>query len=162
MAESPRLMGRNGEIWRAYCRGATQADLADKHALSQQHIGEIIDKVADSIPERDRRRLIAEEVDFFRALRVQVLEEVWGAKPAPVTAGKDGDIVRDPEDGSIVRDHAGRLAGLDRAVKLSERMHKLLGLEAAMKLDVGVGEEEAAKRAAAEAMAHLHGGSAPE
>lgn len=158
MAESPRLMGRNGEIWKAYVRGATQEALAEKYNLSQQHVGDIIKTVADSIPERERRDLIKEEVDLFRELRDRVLAEVWDAKAAPVTAGKDGDVVRDPDDNSIVRDHSGRLAAIDRAVKLSERMHKLLGLEAAMKLDVGPGEEEAAKRAAAEAMSHLHGG----
>lgn len=158
MAESPRLMGRNGAIWREYVRGATQEALAEKYDLSQQHVGEIIKTVSDSIPERERRDLIKEEVDLFRELRDRVLAEVWDAKAAPVTAGKDGDIVHDPESGGIVRDHTGRLAGLDRAIKISERMHKLLGLEAAMKLDVGPGEEEAAKRAAAEAMSHLHGG----
>lgn len=161
MPESPRLMGRNGAIWREYCRGATQEALAEKYALSQQHVGEIINKVADSIPQQERTRLINEEVDFFRAMRVEALA-VWDMPAAPVTAGKDGDIVRDPTTQEVVRDHSGRIAAARLALDMSARMHKLLGLEAATKLDVGVGEEEAAKRAASEALAHLHGGGAPD
>ncbi len=161
MAESPRLMGRNGVIWQRYCRGATQEDLALEFDLSQTQISGIITKVADSVPETERRQLIAQEVDFFRQTRFEVMK-LWDAKPTPVTAGKDGDVVRDPNTGEVVYDHSGRLAALDRAIKISERMHKLTGLESALKLDVNANEVTAAQNAAAEAAAYLHGGEAEQ
>lgn len=157
MAERLRLMGRNGALWREHCRGATQEALAEKYGVSQATVSNAIRAVADGIPQQERAEIIAQEVDFFRDMRMQLLE-VFDQAAAPVTAGKDGDLVRDPATGEYVRDHTGRLNAARMALQYSERMHKLLGLEAAMKLDVGNSEEEAARLAAAQAVAHLHGG----
>jgi len=158
MPEAPRLMGRNGEIWRKYCRGMTQEELGDIYGISQQRVAAIISNVGDSIPQADRAKLIAEEVDFFRTLRVEALK-LWDGKAAPLTAGAQGNFVIDPDnENEIVRDHSGRLAALARIETISARMHKLLGLEASQKVDLTIGEEAAAQRAAAEAAAHLHGG----
>ena len=158
MGESIRLYGRNGALWREYCRGATQEDLADKYGISQATVSESIAKVANSIPQRERAELIKEEIDFFRDMRIRLLE-VFDLEAAPVTAGKDGDIVRDPETGEPVRDHTGRLNAARMALAYSERMHKLLGLEAAMKIETGPAEDEKTKEVASEALTHLHGGS---
>lgn len=157
MAEQRRLMGRNGALWREHCRGATQEALAEKYGITQSAVSLAIKAVADSIPQQERAALIAAEIDFFRDMRTELLE-VWDQKAAPVTAGKDGEIVRDPENDEVVRDHTGRLNAARMALAYSERMHKLLGLEASQKLDINVGEEEKAKQAAQEALSHLHGG----
>jgi hypothetical protein len=157
MAESTRLMGRNGAIWQRYCRGATQEDIALEFDISQTTVSQVITAVADSVPETERRQLIAQEVDFFRQTRFEVMK-LWDAKPTPVTAGKDGEVVRDPATGEVVYDHSGRLAALDRAIRISERMHKLTGLESALKLDVNANEVVAARVAAEEAAAYVHGG----
>lgn len=151
-------MGRNGALWREYCRGTTQEALAEKYGVSQATVSDALAKVADSIPQQERAAIVAQEVDFFRDMRLRLLE-VFEEKAAPVTAGKDGDLVKDPSTGEYVRDHTGRLNAARMALAYSERMHKLLGLEAAQKLDIGAGEEEAAKLAAAAALSHLHGGS---
>lgn len=158
MAEQVRLMGRNGALWREHCRGTTQEALAEKYGLSQTAVSNAIRAVADGIPQQERAEIIAQEVDFFRDMRLKLLE-IFDMEAAPVTAGKDGDLVRDPTSGDYVRDHTGRLNAARMALSYSERMHKLLGLEAAQKLDIGPGEEEASKLAAAQAVAHLHGGS---
>jgi DNA-binding CsgD family transcriptional regulator len=154
-----RMEGRNGQIWREYVRGATQEALAEKYGIGQQRVSQILAAVREKIGTQERSELIAEEIDLFRDLRADILATVYDAKGAPVTAGKDGDIVRDPETGEVVRDASTKLAALARVEALSARMHKLLGLEATQKIDVNVGEEEASRRAAAEALSRLHGGS---
>lgn len=157
--KNARLEGRNGQIWVEYCNGRTQEFLAEKYSLSQARISQIISEVRDSLGEEIRNETIATEAELLRRLRAEVLADVYGANPAPVTAGKDGEIVKDPETGEVVRDHAGRLAGLNAANTLTMRLHRLLGIDAPAKLDLNLsGEEERAKQAGAEAAAYLHGG----
>lgn len=155
--ERKRLEGRNGDIYKKYCRGHTQESLAEEYGISIARVSQIVTQVTETVPNTERVDLIKQEIDFFRDMRVRLLE-VFEMTAAPVTAGKDGDLVRDPATGEYVRDHTGRLNAARMALSYSERMHKLLGLEAAMKVDIGPGEEEAARLAAARAVAHLHGG----
>lgn len=61
--------------------------------------------------------------------------ELLDVDPAPVTAGKDGLPVRDPETGEFVRDYGLRLSAVDRLVKLDERLAKLTGADAASKTE---------------------------
>jgi hypothetical protein len=158
--KNARLEGRNGRIWRDYCRGANMATLAERYDLSIGRISQICAEVRDGLGEEVRNEVIAQEAELLRTLRDEVLAEVYDAMPAPVTAGKDGDIVKDPETGETVRDHAGRLAGLAAANNLTMRLHRLLGIDAPAKLDLNMnGEEERAKQAGAEAVAYLHGGN---
>lgn len=155
----PGMEGRNGAIWRGYCNGKTQEALAEEHGLSQQRISQIIAAIQASIPEVDKAKAFQRELDFLDTLRGMSME-IANMPAAPVTAGKDGDIVRDPETGAVVRDYSGKLAAMDRAVKMHERYAKLLGLEAPTKVDLSVQEQnqQAAQAAAADALARLHGG----
>lgn len=158
--KNARLEGRNGRIWRDYCRGASQVKLAERYNLTQQRISQIINEVRDSLGEEIRAETIAAEAELLRTLREEILSEIYDADAIPVTVGKDGDILRDPETGEVVRDHGGRLAAIDRADRLTQRLHRLLGIDAPAKLDLNLtGEEERAKQAGAEAVAYLHGGS---
>jgi DNA-binding transcriptional regulator LsrR (DeoR family) len=157
-----RLDGRNGEIWFRYCRGETQEALGEAFGISQRRVSQIIEAVRKSIGPEERTDLIQEEVDLFRRLRSQVLSEIWDAEAGFVPVGKDGELMRDPTTGKWVRDHGGRLAALAAAERLSARMHKLLGLEAATKLIVDDGEKAAAERQGAEAASYLHGGEDAE
>ena len=150
---------RDLEIWRRYVRGERQIELARAYNLSQQAISAALGRVRDAIPTHTREEIIAREVDFLEATRAEILSLWVDTNGAPVTAGKDGDIVRDPETGDVVRDHTGRLNAARMALAYSERMAKLLGLDAAVRVDLGASEEAAAIAAAAEAQAHLHGGT---
>jgi hypothetical protein len=145
-------------IWQAYLKGANQMALAAEYGLTQGRISQIISEVRASLPERDKSELVQESAEFMRWARAQALT-LWEATGAPVTAGKDGDVVYDPETGAIVRDHAGRLAGLRTAVDVERHLAKLLGLDAATKLDANVtGDESAAMAAlAAEAAQRVAG-----
>ncbi len=151
MAESARLMGRNGDIWRWYVRGMTQEDIAKKFDVSQATVSSAIAAVRDSIPQQERDALLKEEIDFLRAMRVELLE-LWDAD-AP-------DLVSNGRVMEGIKDHTGRLAAAARIESYSTRLHKLLGLEASQKIELNVGEEAAAQRAAAEAATYLHGGEA--
>lgn len=157
--KNARLEGRNGRIWVEYCNGRTQEFLADKYGVSQQRISQIITEVRDSLGEEIRSETIAAEAELLRRVRAEILDEIYGAKPIPVTVGKDGEILKDPETGEVVRDHGGRLAGVAAADRITQRLHRLLGIDAPAKLDLNLnGEEERAKQAGAEAVAYLHGG----
>lgn len=150
--EEPRLAGRNGEIWRKFCRGRTQAALSEEYGISQQRISQIIAEVKDSIPTQEREDVLKAEIDLLRQLRDDVLE-LWDAGPNKAYAANGREL-------EGVADHGGRLAALARAESITARLHKITGIEASQKVDLSLqGEEEAARRAAADAIAELHGGT---
>jgi hypothetical protein len=96
----------------------------------------------------------------MRSVREEILT-LWDAEPAPVTqrSGEGWDFVTVPgHPDRYVQDHTGRLNAAKLALDYSKRMHALLGLDAATRVDLGVSEEAAARAAAADAIAHLHGG----
>lgn len=152
-----RLDGRNGEIWRLFCRGWTQERLAEQFEISQQRVSQIVRNVRDSITIEERIDIVKQETDLLDQLRAEVLE-LWDAKPSPMV-GANGRIVT-TEEGHKIDDHSGRLAALAAFDRLTARKHRMLGLDAPQKLDLNLpGEEEAARAAAAEAIAKLHGGT---
>jgi hypothetical protein len=150
-----RLEGRDGNIWRQYAHGATQETLAAQYGISQQRVGQIIREVQATIPEEDlaerRKRAIDSLADLGRmALEIADLD-------APQAWSQGRPMVND--DGTPIMDYGTRLAGLDRFLKVADRQAKLLGLDAAQRVDVTVSEEAkaAAASAAADALAFLHG-----
>src|SRR5688572_24234488 len=157
--DNPRLEGRNGQLWRLYATGRTMESLAEEFSIDVSTVSRAIAAVRSSIPEADKAQAFQRELEFLDMLRAEAVE-IARLPAAPVTAGKDGDIVTDPETGAVVRDYSGKLAAMDRAVKMHERYAKLLGLEAPAKVDLSVQEQtqQAAQAAAANALARLHGG----
>lgn len=152
MADGDRLEGRNGKIWRDYCAGATQEALAEEHSLAQSRISQIIAQVRDSIPE--------EEIEERKKRHLGVLDEMSRlmydqalAQPAPAFSPK-GDILRD-EDGDVVRDTGARMAAVDRLGRLLERQAKLLGMDAASKVDLNMMAQQRAAEVAAEAASRM-------
>jgi DNA-binding transcriptional regulator YbjK len=156
---TPRLEGRNGRIWQMTIMGKTQEAIAEELGIDQSTVSRAIAAVRASIPEVDKAQAFQRELDFLDQLRAMSVE-IANMPAAPVTAGKDGDVVLDPETGAVVRDYGGKLAAMDRAVKMHERYAKLLGLEAPTKVDMTVQEQvqQAAQAAAADALTMLHGG----
>lgn len=127
-----RLNGRNGEIWKAYCRGRTQEWIASQFALSQTRVSQIINEVRATIPDEAREdwRLIA--LETLSALHAKMVEIVY--TPAPPKF-QNGEILHD-EDGTVLRDYSDQLAAVDRVVKIQERAAKTLGTDAATKTEV--------------------------
>jgi hypothetical protein len=144
-----RLEGRDGEIWRLYCRNWTQRELAAEFGISQQRVSQIVREVAGSIVAEEKSEIVKREVDLLNSIRREVLE-LWDSSPTPMVS--NGRIIEG------VVDHGGRLAALDRFDKLTKQLHKVLDLESSRKVDVTmVGEEEAAQRAAADSTAYVFG-----
>lgn len=147
---NPSLAGRNGQIWKFYCRGMNQIALAEKFGVSQPRISQIINEVRDAIPIDERNDIVKAEVDLLRELRAEVLE-LWDAEAPNLVS--NGRIMEG------IKDHGGRMAALARAESITARLHKVMGVDAPAKVDLTLGnEEEAARRAAADAMTHLEGG----
>jgi hypothetical protein len=128
-----RLKGRNGQIWHDYCRGMTQEALGEKHKLSQTRISEIIAEVRDSIPQQTREELIQREIEYLYRVAAEVME-LWDMQAPPVTVGKDGDVLYDPETNELMRDHSGRLAALSAGLAVRKRIAEMLGLNAPTKI----------------------------
>ena len=150
-----RLDGRNGEIWQRYIRGETQSAIAERYGISQQRVSQIIREVADSIPQQTREEVVTRELDLLWRLRTEILDEIYDAPGIPVTAGRDGTLVVDPETGQVVRDYSGRIAAAQMSIRISETIRRMLGIDAAQRVDVNVGEQAATEAGAAEARAFL-------
>ena len=133
----------NAAIWRAYVSGRRQDDIAREYGLSQSAISSVITNYRKSISQETREERALRELAFLDDVRAQAMD-VAHMKAPPVTAGKDGDIVRDPSvtvtdenpDGDIVRDHAGRLNAMSLAIQTSVHMRKLLGLDAPTRTEI--------------------------
>lgn len=150
-----RLEGRNGAIWRAHTSGQTQEAIAAEYGITQGRVSQILSAVRASLPVEDRADLVRREVDLLDRLRTEALE-LWAADPIP--AYSNGKPIELP-DGTVAQDHTGRLAGLKAAVDLHTRLAKMLGLDAATKVEATVTslEREAAVAAADAAVAFLEG-----
>lgn len=125
---------RNAEIMRMVAQGRTRRAIAENFGIATGTLGEIIlrERARNLVDKQDE---ITTQVEILDEL-IEAAVEVTRLRAAPVTAGKDGDILRDPEDNEVVRDHGGRLAGMATVKALLERKAKLLGLDSATKTEV--------------------------
>lgn len=135
---------RNAAIWRAYCSGQTQLSLAEEYGVTPERINQICKVFRDAIQQETKEERALRELAFLDEVREKAME-VAKLPGAPVTAGKDGDIVRDPTrteddpEGAVVRDYSGRLNAMSLAVQTSAHMRKLLGLDAPTKTEISGG-----------------------
>lgn len=136
------LVARRAEAWELYVAGWTQREIGEKLEVDQSTISDYLREYRAGIPQQTREQLI-EKHQAGLAWATRRLRELAEKPAPPVTAGKDGDIVRDPTridpatgKCEIVRDYSlQRQAALD-LVRLQEREAKLLGLNAADKVEV--------------------------
>lgn len=154
MAESDRNKGRNGRWWRDHVSGMTLEAIAERDNTTAATVSRAIKQVRDSIPEVERTELRKKLADLYERLTLEALE-IAQKVPAPVTAGKDGDVVRDPETGQVVRDYSGRLRAMETAAAMADRARKMFGVDEAQRVQVSTGEDEEARRLAAESRAYL-------
>lgn len=126
---------RGAEIYRlTVVNRLTQRQISERLGISQPRVSQILAAYRASLPPLDheamRRHSLALHEDIQR--RALELAELAGA---PVTAGKDGDLVVDPTSGEYVRDYSLRLAALETARKADVEIRKLHGLDAASKVE---------------------------
>jgi len=143
--------GRNGEVWRRHAVYRwTQERIAEHFGISQQRVSDIISEVR-----RELKPLVAEQMvqasnEFLNELQARALE-IADMTPAPVTVGKDGNVLYDDvldEDGNpvldedgepkraVVRDFSGRLAAIMTAKNIDAEIRKLHGLNAPEKREI--------------------------
>jgi hypothetical protein len=154
----PATPEQDQEMWKLYSRGRRQYDIAKQFNITQQAVSAAIARHRTTIPDETRDEILKREIDLFTSLRDEVLELWHNTTGAPVTAGKDGKIVTDPETGQIVRDHTGRLSALRAAREMGERLARLTGIDAAVRIDLSASEDAETRAQAAEALSRLHGG----
>ena len=129
------LEGRHGRVYQLYAvQRWTQEAIAEELGISQQRVSQIVARVRELLPpvdlEEHRQHAIELHLDVIKRAY-----EMAGMKGAPVTAGKDGTVVYDPESGDVVRDYALRGTALNLVIKAEAELRKLLGLDAATKVE---------------------------
>jgi hypothetical protein len=129
------LSEREQEIYRLRVVNRwTVSKIGEKFDLSHQRVSQILADMKDRMPPIDiegvRRQSLQLQEDIQR--RMYELAELAGA---PVTAGKDGELVLDPSSGEYVRDYSGRIAALKLAQEADKEIRKLLGADAAQKVE---------------------------
>jgi DNA-binding MarR family transcriptional regulator len=148
-----RLTGRNGDVWRAYCAGETQESIAQRFGIAQPRVSQIVTTVRASIPAEDtdaRRQRYVELLDRQLAMVAELVES------EPIPAYSNGKPVLD-KDGNVALDHTGRINALKAGLAVTERVAKLLGLDAPARTDVNLvtAAREATSAAAAAAAARM-------
>lgn len=133
-----RNLTRDERIWKEYLLGASQAELGRRHGISQQRVSVIIADMRDALPARTREELVAESVELLRELRQTVAGVMEDAYDPKVTLDAVGTHLR-------IMEREARLLGLDAATKLE---HTVSGEERAAAEALG---QEAARRLAGEA-----------
>jgi hypothetical protein len=130
-----RLAQRRAEEWELYVRGKTQQQIADQFSLDHSTVSDDLRIHAESMTPQSRETAVKRHEETI-AWAVDQLRELALLDGAPVTAGKDGQVVYDPESGAVVRDYAGRFTAIRELRGYLDREAKLLGLNAADKVEV--------------------------
>lgn len=148
-----RLMGRNGEVWRAYLRGETQESIGARVGVSQTRVSQIIADARQAIPLQTREEQAAQSAELLRELRCLAMELV-DAPPVPAYSNGRPILL---EDGSPAYDHTGRLTAMRAVLDIEKRAAQLMGLDAVTKTELSVSgmETTAAQNVASDAAERL-------
>ena len=130
------LNEREAEVYRlTVVARLTQREIGERLGIHQTAVSKILRDARAKVPPPDlgaiRREAAARHLDVMR--KAYELIEMSGA---PVTAGKDGDIVQDPETGAVVRDYSGRIAASKLLLEADRELRKLFGVDAATRQEI--------------------------
>jgi hypothetical protein len=138
MAEPGRPEGlseREAEVYRlTVVNQLTQREIGERIGVSQGMVSQILASARAKLPPVDLDAIRRQGLELHLATMRAALE-LAGREGAPVTAGKDGDLVLDPATGQHVRDYSLRLAALETARKADVEIRKLYGLDAPSKIE---------------------------
>jgi len=112
-----------------------QYDIAGELGVSQQRVSQLLAQARSKMPRSDAAELRQSVLDLHEHLIRKALS-LAEMRPAPVTVGKDGDVLLDPEDGKVVRDHSLSIAAHHLLLKTLAEVRKMEGLDAATRVDV--------------------------
>jgi hypothetical protein len=148
---------RDQALYERYSQVGSQAAVAREFGISQPAVSQAVNRHRATIPAEVREQKILDELALHEHLRDEVLK-VFYARPAPMVAGKDGRPVHDPIDGTVIEDHAGRIAALRAAREISQHLARLGGYEAPTRIDVTATEEAAARVQGEQAVRYVQRG----
>ena len=117
-----------------FVHNLTQDQIAAKYGVAQS----LVSRTLADMRQRglvDYAALRAESLAVLSDIRRRQLD-IASLKAAPVTAGKDGVVLYDPETNEVVRDYGGVLKALSDAVRTDDAMAKRWGLDAPQKAEV--------------------------
>lgn len=132
--EIVRIAARRQLVWERSCQGWTQSRIAEDLGVSQNTVCLDLKHVRDNLPPLDVEGIRQSQAEFIRQA-IERLFELVQKDGAPVTAGQQGEIVRDPETDEPVRDYALRVAAFKEARMYWDRLSKLSGADASMKIE---------------------------
>ena len=113
--------------------GWTQDRTAEHFGVAQSRVSQIVNMMeARNLPDAAELRRASYE-NLLEIQRRQL--EISLMKGAPVTAGKDGIILRDPDTDEVVRDQAAILKALADAMRTDSELAKRFGLDAAQRVE---------------------------
>lgn len=133
-AQESRLVGRRAKAYALHVMGWTQRQIGDELGLSQQSVSEDIREHRATLGPADVVKVRQEHLSELAMLRKSMFE-LATKEGAPVTAGKDGTIVFDPETREVIRDYSLRVNATVQLLKIMEREAKQLGTDAASKVE---------------------------
>lgn len=121
----------------------TQFDIARRLDISQPRVSQILADARAKLPPVDLEAVRNEAIEQI-VWSQRLAAELAMMEGAPVTAGKDGEIVYDPVEGPggerrVVRDYSGRIAATKLLLEAQRDMRKLLGADAATKTEISAG-----------------------
>jgi DNA-binding CsgD family transcriptional regulator len=122
---------RDAEAARLRTRNYTYAEIGERLGMSKQAAQQAVKRVMDEV-----RADAAEDVVQFEEAKLNAAEQlVWAVLDAKHVTVQHGRLVLGLDDLPL-EDHGPVLAAVDRLVKISESRRKLLGRDAAQKLDL--------------------------
>lgn len=132
----PQLLSeREAEIYRLRVVNRwTLQKIAAHFGISHQRVSQIFEEARKKLPPVDLEAIRRASLELHEDIQRRAYEiaELAGA---PVTAGKDGSVVYDPESGVAVRDYQGRVMALRLAMAADQEIRKLMGADAATKVE---------------------------
>lgn len=128
--DNATVAARRAEMYDLYLNhGWTQAQLASFYRLSRATVSNDLAAYRASIPEPSREDMRRQHLDELERIRKSMLDLVE-REGAPVTAGKDGVVVVDPETRAVVRDYSLRIQASRELLRVIERQAKQFGTDA--------------------------------
>ncbi len=150
-----RNASRREEMLKLRIEGLTLQEIGERMGVAKNTVGTVISKALERQTREPSQQLISLELERCDVLWREAMRTATAYHPlvsggnvvtGPVLT-KDGQPVRDPETGEVqtcvLEDKAPKLAAITTAVRVMERRSKLLGLDAAVKLqqEVVIGDD---------------------
>src|SRR5829696_200490 len=141
--QAKRHEGRNGRIFQAWAFGATQEAIAEEFDMSIANVRRILKQVEQTSPQiaRDELRLRLTEAALIMSRSAL---EIYNKPAPPITSGKDGNVVYDPDTGEVARDYSAKIRAGEYWLKIVDRLSKLAGADMPVQHEVTVAAGQAA------------------